>query len=278
MLPDGRRLVVRQLDGSDTAAVSALYHGLSDEDRRLRFFSTFRPTEAFVRRWLTGGPKGDGLVLGAFVDGELAGEAGYSLLANGNAELGVTTNAAWRGWLGPFLLDHLVEAARQRGVPNLEAQIRLDNGPMLALVRSRGFAVVEHPDWSEVRVVIGTDGRVPGWPADPGSGRRPRVLVEAPGGRWSGEKAVVAAGFDVITCPGPGGRPGRRCPVLEGRPCPLVEGADAIIVAGYERPPFDTLATAHRDGHPETPVVVAGRTPPDDAVAEVAARLADSDR
>ena len=157
----------------------------------------------------------------------------------------------------------------ERGVPNLEAQIRLDNAPMLALVRSRGLAMVEHPDWTEVRVVIGTDGRVPGWPADPGSERRGRVLVEAPGGRWSGEKAIVAAGFEVITCPGPRGRPGGRCPVLEGRPCPLVDGADAVIVAGYERPPFDALAAAHHRAHPETPVVIAGQTPPGEAVAEV---------
>ena len=253
--------------------MAALYRDLSDEDRRFRFFSAFRPSEAFVRRWVFGGPDGNGFALGAFVDGALVGEAGYSLLANGNGELAVTTDAGWRGWLGPFLVDHLVDAAHRRGVPNLEAQIRLDNGPMLALVRSRGLAMVEHPDWTEVRVVIGTDGRVPGWPAKAGAECRLRVLVEAPGGRWSGEKAVVAAGFDVITCPGPGGRPGGRCPVLEGRPCPLVEGADGIVVAGGERPPFDALAAAHRRDHPGTPVIVAGPDLTGDRVAELVERL-----
>ena len=57
---------------------------------------------------------------------QVAGLAGYALLANGNGELGITTAAAWRGWLGPYLLDLLVEVAHAEGVPNIEADVRLD--------------------------------------------------------------------------------------------------------------------------------------------------------
>jgi GNAT superfamily N-acetyltransferase len=201
-----------------------------------------------------GEPHG-GLVLGAFADGELVGEAGYSLMDNGNGTFALTLDEARRGWLGPFLFDHLLAAARDRGVPNLEGDIRLDNKPMLALARSRGLAMVDHPDWTQGRVVIGTGGRVPGWPRRPEVGGRPRLLVEAPSGRWPGEAEAKEAGLEVIVCPGPPGRPGRRCPLLAGEPCPLVEGADAIVVAGSGED-YAALARHHRSAPAGTPVVV----------------------
>lgn len=252
-LPGGRRLIVRELGPHDVAAVSALYEALNDEDRRLRFFSAFRPTDAFIERWLqTDG----GLVLGAFVgeagSGELVGEAGYALLPNGNGELGITTAAGWRGWLGPFLLDVLAEAAARAGVANIEADIRLDNGPMLGLIRRRGAALAEQPAWSQVRLVMGTGASTPGWPPaeDPA---RLRVLVEAPAGRWSpGLTDAERQRLEVISCAGPHGRRNGRCPVLDGGRCPLVDGADAVVVVtgGDNDGSFEALAAAHRHGDP----------------------------
>ena len=49
----------------------------------------------------------------------IVAEADYFLLDNGNGELAVTVAADWRGWLGPYLLDALIEAAAARGVANL---------------------------------------------------------------------------------------------------------------------------------------------------------------
>ena len=180
-LGEGRRLVVRRLTEADTDRLRALYDGLDDEDvvegtqavrvglddedRRTRFFSVFPPTRAFVQRWLAAG---HGVVLGAFEitgpsdEGELVAEAGYALLANGNGELGITTAADWRGWLGPYLLDLLVEVAHAEGVPNIEADVRLDNPAMLGLIRHRGSAVVNPPAGGQVRLVVGTGGRVSG--------------------------------------------------------------------------------------------------------------------
>lgn len=314
-LPDGRHLQVRALGADDLGRLMALYDALDDEDRRLRFFSAFPPSETFVRRWLD---PARGCVLGAFVvpapggsaaerpggapegdrvgddaDGELVAEAGYALLANGNGELGITTAAGWRGWLGPFLLDVLAGAAHEAGVQNLEAVVRLDNRPMLGLISHRGSAVVEQPARGEIRLVMATGARVPGWPSrrDPA---RTRVLVESPGGRWSvgparagpagspgpggpagafgqaghegravQEAPEAGAGLEVLSCPGPHGRPRGRCPLLDGGHCPLVDGADEIVVVtdGTGTPDdggFAALAAAHRRRVDGVPVQVCG--------------------
>jgi hypothetical protein len=157
----------------------------------------------------------------------------------------------WRGTLGSSLLDALVETAAAGGVPNLEAEVLTVNRPMLGLLRSRGAAVMEHGGWSVVRLLIGTSGGVPSWPA---FDDRPRVLVEAAGGRWHAEDEARAAGFVVLTCPGPeAGHP--NCPVLDGKPCPLAANADVIVVSD---PPDDVrwqaLLAAHADVHPDVPV------------------------
>lgn len=51
----------------------------------------------------------------------IVGEASYELLPNGAGELAITVAADQRGWIGPYLLDAMVEAAAAGGVPNVEA-------------------------------------------------------------------------------------------------------------------------------------------------------------
>ncbi|MEZ5236472.1 MAG: N-acetyltransferase family protein [Acidimicrobiia bacterium] len=288
-LGGGVSLRVRRLGADDVAAVEALYDLLSPEDRRLRFFSAFRPGAPFIERWLTG----DGnVVLGAFAGEALVGEVGYARLANGNAELGITVADGWRGWLGPFLLDVLAGAAREAGVPNLEADVRLENRSMLGLIGRRGAAVVDQPRDAQVRVVMGTGARVPGWPPERAPGSL-RVLVEAPAGRWSAAGAAGAgpgsageppAGVEVLACAGPAGRRRGSCPLLDGGRCPLVDGADeVVVVTGSEREAvFGRLAAAHREraGAGGPPVHTCGLS---SAVGEVlraiaAERATSSDR
>ncbi len=123
-----------------------------------------------------------------------------------------------------------------------------------------------------LRLIVGTTGPTPVWP-DGGDGRpgtrRPRVLVETPGGRWSGAEEAEAAGLAVITCSGPRG-PRTRCPALAGHPCPLAEEADVVVMANA---PGDTrwtdLLSAHATLHPGVPVCVQTRDGPRVAVSVV---------
>lgn len=229
-LPGGAALTVRPVVPADAAAVGLLYEGLSLDDRYARFFSAYRPTGAFIARLVGTAERGGAglvaVVAGPGGPGRIVGEASYSLLADGDGDFAITVARDWRGWLGPFLLDALLEAAAARNVPNLRADILRENREMLALVRSRGYAAVDHVGYQVVRVVLATRGRVPSWPA---AHAGPRVLVEVPGAHWHAEEAAQAAGLTVMSCPGPEPGSGARCPVPAGGECPLAAGADVVV-------------------------------------------------
>ena len=246
-------LTVRTATEADIAGIRALYEDLSAEDSHRRFFSAITVTDALVRTWVERCRDG-GLGLVAVVDdGEasrrVVADAGYVLQPNGDGEFALTVAADRRGWLGPYLLDVLVEAAAERGVRNLEADILTENRAMLSLVRRRGYVTDGDTDFLVVHVVIGTEGHGPVWPSKP---HGHKLLVEKPGGRWDGRQRALRAGFDVLVC---GFR--EDCPALQGRPCPLADEADAIVVAF---PAGDSrgrkLRRAHERLHSGLPILV----------------------
>ena len=282
-LPDGRVLRVRAVTPADVDGLAVLYGGLSDDDRCLRFFSSARPPRPFFERLATVVDRG-GYGVVATVGGpgthpsgrrasgpprpdgsRILGEAGYELLANGDGELGMTVAAGERGWLGPYLLDALVEAAAARGVPNLEADVMATNSRMLTLLRSRGYVTMRSHDPSALRIVVGTAGRTPVWPAassSPAGAGPPRVLVEVPGGRWHAHDEARSAGLQVLACSGPRS-PRSRCPALAGRPCPLAAAADTIVVSNVpDDGQWRTIVDRHATLHPGVPVCVEPRSGP----------------
>ena len=184
-------------------------------------------------------------------------EAGYSIREDGDGDLAITVAAPWRGWLGAYLLDVLVRRAATDGVRNLQAEVLLENGPMLSLLQHRDAVALSHDD-GVVHLSIGTSGSTPDWPP---LERRPKILVEVAGRRWSGEHAAEEAGLATTMCAGPDRRLRHGCPVLEGGTCPLADGADAIVVLldpADER--SQRLIEAHRRNSPGTPVLVRHRS------------------
>jgi RimJ/RimL family protein N-acetyltransferase len=253
-LSGGHLLTVREVTDDDVVGIHELYRNLSSEDSYRRFFSVVKVTEEFVRDWVDR-CRESGVGLVAVVDdgapkGGVVAEAAYVRLPNGNGEFAITVARERRGWLGPFLLDLLLELAAARGVPNLEADILTENRVMLSLARRRGYVTDGSMDFSIVHVVIGTTAAGPVW-TGPSRGRR--LLVEQPGGRWEGRRDAVRAGFAVMAC----GFRGERCPALQGGACPLAEEADAIVVAfprGDAR--GQALMEAHRELHGRVPVLL----------------------
>jgi hypothetical protein len=256
----------------DVDEVAALYEHLSVDDRYRRFFSATRPTRRGTQRWVdrctTDGTGVVAVISGGEPTGQQTGEllvaeAGFVPLDDGDAEFAITVAAEWRGWLGPVLLDLLAALAAERGIPNLEAEILVDNRPMLGMAHHRGEASLGSSDYSVLRVIISTTGTTPGWPP---RGDAARVLVEAAGHRWSRTSALDASGYEVVTCGGPAHRGTAGCPVLEGDRCPLVDGADAVVVAlRPDDPRTEELIAAHRRLRPELRIVVQ---PPTDPVAD----------
>ena len=272
-LPGGRRLEIRPTTGADAPLLAQLYRDLPQDDRYRRFFSAFEPDVDFCRTWASVAERGGfgvvALVHEATADGgtvEVAGEAAYALRHDGDGDLAVTIAPAWRGWLASYLVDVLVRHAAAAGVQSLQADVLLRNRPMIAVLRHRGAVSLEHPDGT-VRLSIGTAGDVPSWPPDD---HRQRVLVEVPGGRWSGETAAQDAGLATALCSGPGRRGGHACPVLEGGRCPLADEADAIVVLlDPQDPDTHRLVELHRRTSPGTPILLrSDLTVPDAGACE----------
>jgi ribosomal protein S18 acetylase RimI-like enzyme len=255
-LPGDRTLSIRAMVVSDANGLLALYAGLDEDDLYRRFFTAHAPPERFVEKMTKVAERG-GIGLVATVDGrdgtsKIVAEATCELLPDGDAELGITVAKDARGWLGPYLLDTLVEEAAARGVRNLQAEVLVANRQMLALLRARGLAIIDHDAQPAiVRVAIGTTRRVPSWP---GPHDRPRLLVEVRGGWWRTEAAARAAGFQVLACPGPS-KGWSRCPALCGEPCPLAAGAD-VIVDAQPGELGRSIVEAHRHLHPSVPVCI----------------------
>jgi hypothetical protein len=271
-LADGRTVVVRDADPADVPGLLALFGRLTPDDRYRRFFSGFRPDDDFVRALVTRAPT-EGRLLVAEVTGpagsEIVAEAEFARLPDGDGELAVTVDRDWRGWLGPFLLDVLLQVADAADIPNLRAEVLAQNRPMLALLRARGAAVAESGDPCVTAVVIGAHGAAPSWA--PGSAH-PRVLLEAAGGRWQLTKKLGEAGVPVLRCPGPAARPANvPCPLLEGGRCPLADGADVIVHAlGRDDPRSAAVLDAHRGtGRHVVEVDPTGADDVDDLVAEI---------
>lgn len=275
-LPDGRSLVVRVASEADVASVLDLYSTLSATDLHRRFFCAFRPSEEWCRSWMTVGDRGGFAVVVEAFDtsddvrpgaGRIIADAGYALRTDGDGDLAITIADEWRGWLGAYLLDVLAARAAADGVENLQAEVLLENEGMLALLRHRGAVVHEH-DAGQMRCSISTSGGVASWPSADG---RPRVLVEIPGARWSGEAAARRAGVDVVMCGGPTRRHG-ECPVLHEGSCPLATEADVVVVAlEPDDPTTAPLIEGHVGRHPEVPVVV--RSPADRSLPPLCRRV-----
>jgi hypothetical protein len=254
-LPDGRRLIVREGRLDDTDDLNALYRRLNSDDLWLRFFTAAAPAPSFFEHWLAIADEG-GLVLVALVEEQngrttLVAEAGYSLLADGDGELGITVDPLWRGWLGPWLLAVLLREAATRGVLNMQAVVQVANRGMLTTFKRHGAAVVEAPEPSEVRLVISTTGETPSWPP---VHDKPRILVEAAYGHWAGEDAARAAGFEIRTCRGPSEH--TDCPLLIGQSCPLVDGADVVVTQFPDDAPFTAEIIDEHRRHPEMHLVL----------------------
>jgi hypothetical protein len=258
-MPTGETVVVRRATPEDRDAVADLYERLDADDRYCRFFTGAGATREFVEHWLDA-PGGDVLV--AMVGDRAVGEAGYVLAASGWCDLGITVDRAFRGWLGPFLLDAVLALAGERGHDAVVADVLATNRSMLALVASRGYAVLPSDDLAVVRVLLGTHGVVPGWST---RHARPRALVELGHAGSTAARALADAGYDVVACPGPDTSRARRwrCPALAGRTCPLVAGADVVVTtAGGDARAAEVLAEVRR-AHPGAPMceVAAGATP-----------------
>lgn len=237
-------MAVREAAPEDLPAILDVYRTLSAISLRMRFGRSL--SEEGLAQATAWDP--DCIVLVAVTpSGRVIGEARIGSSSDAEHEFAVTVaeDAVGAG-VGTALLAGLRSEAQRRGVVELRAVVRIDNIPMLALLRRVGAAQLRVSD-GEVVADIASDGLMPGWPTGPDVPSATRVLVEAPGlAERPSTTALRAAGYDVRQCPGPGRGRREPCPVLALGHCRLADQTDLIVCLLSEADPESVaVAEAH---------------------------------
>ncbi|MFD9123329.1 GNAT family N-acetyltransferase [Kitasatospora sp. NPDC059571] len=165
LLADGTTAAIRRLGPADRDAVFGLYTThLSADSLRLRFFGASRRAPALAADRLCAPPRPDLIGLGAWVDGELVGEADCELVdpAAGDAELALAVADAWqhRG-VATLLIEHLAHAARDRGIAALVADTLAENRAVHQVLTDLGLPVHRRFRQGEVLVRVPLDENDP---------------------------------------------------------------------------------------------------------------------
>jgi acetate---CoA ligase (ADP-forming) len=159
VLRDGRTVHLRPAGAQDQEAVEDYLIGLSDESRRLRFWSTsIDVTDLATRAVRPGYP--DHLTLIAVTGsdgGHVVGGAQFIRENATRAELSVSVTDALQGsGLGSLLVGNLVDAAYAAGIATLEAQVLPENHRMIDVFRQSGFPMSIRAKPGVVSVEIAT--------------------------------------------------------------------------------------------------------------------------
>jgi acetyl coenzyme A synthetase (ADP forming)-like protein len=156
VLRDGRTIHVRPAGAEDRELVEDYLIGLSDETRRLRFWSTSIDVSDLAERVVR--PEYPAhLTLLALTGGDthVVGGAQFVKENGGRAEISVSVTDAFQGTgLGSLLVGDVVAAAHEAGVTRLEAQILPENHRMIEVFRATGYPLSIRAKPGEVSVEI----------------------------------------------------------------------------------------------------------------------------
>jgi len=157
-LRDGRTVHVRAVRPDDEAELLQAFERMSADARYMRFMHSVREANRErLRQVLASFPKhGIGLVASVpAADGyDIVGSTIAVITGDGSrCEFAITVAASFGGsGLATALMNTLIDAARQRGLAEMEGFVLSANQPMLRLARRLGFHVQADPDDASVRI------------------------------------------------------------------------------------------------------------------------------
>jgi acetyltransferase len=158
---DGERLTIRPIRPEDAEQHGALFHRLSPQDIRYRFFTAMREMspEQTARLTQVDYDREMAFVAVRESSGETVGVARLVCEPSGNeGEFAVIVQDNMKGrGLATHLMRRLIDWARQRGLHAVVGLVLADNAPMQAFVRRLGFSIrrmLDEPDVVEARLVL----------------------------------------------------------------------------------------------------------------------------
>ena len=144
LLTDGGAAHLRPIRPDDADKLVAFYDRVSPESKYLRFFAPYpRLSERDVRRF-TQVDYVDRVALIVTLGEEMIAVGRYDRIDDSQAEVAFLIEDAHQGrGIGQLLLEHLAEAARERGITRFVAEVLPQNRRMAAVFADAGYRVVK---------------------------------------------------------------------------------------------------------------------------------------
>jgi acyl-CoA synthetase (NDP forming)/RimJ/RimL family protein N-acetyltransferase len=158
LLRDGRTAHLRPITPDDGERLVTFYEGVSDQSKYFRFFSPMpRLSEKDVHRF-THVDHRDRVAFVLTVADQIIGVGRYDVVGPGLAEVAFLVQDRHQGrGVGQLLLEHLAQAARERGVNRFEAEVLAENSRMLQVFREQGYSVKGQYDEGAVHLEFRID-------------------------------------------------------------------------------------------------------------------------
>jgi acyl-CoA synthetase (NDP forming)/GNAT superfamily N-acetyltransferase len=201
LLADGTTVEIRPACGVDFEAVRDMHAAMSPDNTYLRFFCISRAAGEREARRICRDPADDHGALLAWLDGHLVGVASYEAgrsATEAEIAFAVADQVHHRG-VATLLLEHLVSAARGRGVRTFTASVLAENTAMLKVFADAGLHARRKTEdgVTELSFDLPADVTDPGWDSylDAVAAREGRADVASLRHVFAAESvAVVGAG------------------------------------------------------------------------------------
>jgi acyl-CoA synthetase (NDP forming)/GNAT superfamily N-acetyltransferase len=169
LLSDGDTVLIRPATSADMDAVRQMHRDMSPDNIYFRFFSLSPVGAESEARRVCRQPGSDHVALLAWLSGELVGVASYEVAGpkkKDTAEIAfAVADHAHRRGVATLLLEHLVSAARDRGVLVLTAEVLAGNAAMLKVFAGAGLRArrTQMDGLAELVFDVPGDDADPGW-------------------------------------------------------------------------------------------------------------------
>ncbi len=143
LLRDGRTAHIRPIAPEDAELLVEFYARVSDRSKYYRFFSPMpNLSDRDVARF-TQVDHDRRVALVLVVKGEMIAVGRYDVVGDGEAEVAFLVEDQHHGrGIAQLLLEHLAQAARERGIERFTAEVLPDNNRMIHTFRDAGYRVV----------------------------------------------------------------------------------------------------------------------------------------
>jgi acyl-CoA synthetase (NDP forming)/GNAT superfamily N-acetyltransferase len=167
LLADGTTIEIRPARGGDVDAVRDMHAAMSSDNLYLRFFSMSTAAAEREAHRICREPAGDHVALLAWQADELIGVASYEAGSAPDAPeiaFAVADHAHHRG-VGTLMLEHLVSAARSRGIRTFAAEVLAENAAMMQVFADAGLHARRKlaEGVTELAFDLSGDDADPGW-------------------------------------------------------------------------------------------------------------------